>query len=116
MTGGELLQRADKSTGQQNYETDPDKYPLTQPLPKLDSRKQTAGEAQYVGDLPAMTGQLHAVFVKSTVASADVKSIDTSKAEAAPGVNRSVYLNHSHYLNEIMSGFLRITAYQTLIP
>ena len=85
-SGGDILVRPDRSSGEHDFQTDPSKYPLTMPTPKFDSRKQTAGEAQFIGDIPAMKGQLHAVFFKATVGSGEVKSIDTSKAEAAPGV------------------------------
>lgn len=88
VSGGEVLVRADVSSGKQDIQTDPTRYPLTKPIPKLDSVKQTAGEAQYIGDMPAMTGQLHAAFAKSTICSGDIKSIDITEAAAAPGVVR----------------------------
>lgn len=80
--------RPEHSSGQQDFKTDPEQYPMTEPLPKLDSRKQTAGEAQYIGDMPSMNGQLHAVFVKSTIGCGEIKSFDASEAETAPGVVR----------------------------
>ncbi|XP_067932219.1 xanthine dehydrogenase-like [Watersipora subatra] len=86
MSGGELLARPDISTGHQEFPTDPSQYPMTQPVPKLDARKQTSGEAQYAGDLPHMAGQLHAAFAKTTVASATIDSIDVSDALKMPGV------------------------------
>lgn len=88
MSGGELLARPDISTGHQEFPTDPSQYPMTQPVPKLDARKQTSGEAQYAGDLPHMAGQLHAAFAKTTVASATIDSIDVSDALKMPGVVR----------------------------
>ena len=87
-SGGQLLVRPQTSSGTQDFATDPSQYPMTQPLPKLDSRKQTAGEAQYIGDIPEMAGQLHAVFVKTTIGSGTVSSIDSSAALAMPGVVR----------------------------
>ncbi|XP_067931825.1 uncharacterized protein [Watersipora subatra] len=86
MSGGELLVRPDTSTGHQDFPTDPSQYPMTQPVPKLDARKQTSGEAQYAGDIPHMAGQLHAAFAKTTVASATIDSIDVSDALKMPGV------------------------------
>ena len=43
------------------------------------------GEAAYVGDLP-VEGCLHAVFVRSTSAHGVLTGVETSAAEAAPGV------------------------------
>ena len=43
------------------------------------------GEAKYLDDLQ-MPGLLHAAILRSTYAHAKIKSIDTSKAAAAPGV------------------------------
>lgn len=83
-----MLTRPAISTSSQSFTTDTAKYPLTQPVVKLDARKQTAGEAQFIADIPHMTGQLFAVFVKSTVASGEVESIDTSAALEMPGVVR----------------------------
>lgn len=85
-SGGDRLVRPEKSSGVHDFQTDPAKFPLTKPIPKLDSRKQTAGEAQFIGDIPAMKGQLHAVFFKATVGSGQIGTIDTSKAESASGV------------------------------
>ncbi len=44
-----------------------------------------AGEAKYVADL-VLPRMLHVVFVRSPVAHAEIRSIDTSAAEALPGV------------------------------
>lgn len=82
------MQRPALSKGSQDYETNPKLYPLTQPIPKVDSRKQTAGEAQYINDIPDMAGQMHAVFAKSKVGRADIEAIDTSAAIAMDGVVR----------------------------
>lgn len=54
---------------------------------------QTSGEAEFVGDMPALVGQLHAAFVKSTKASAVLTKVDCSEALSMPGVVR--------YVNEI---------------
>ena len=43
------------------------------------------GSARFVDDLP-VTGALHIKIVRSPAAHARVRSIDTSEAEAAPGV------------------------------
>lgn len=88
VSGADLLVRPAKSMGEQVFSTDPSQYPMTQPLPKQTARKQTAGEAQFVGDIPQMSGQLHAVFVKSTIGSGTLVSVDASAALKMPGVVR----------------------------
>ena len=44
------------------------------------------GDAKYVGDLDLGDDTLHLVFVRSEMAHAEITGIDTSAAEAAPGV------------------------------
>lgn len=43
------------------------------------------GKGQYIADLQ-LPGMLHTVFVRSPVAHAHIRSVDTSRAKAAPGV------------------------------
>ena len=86
--GGAVLTRPERSKGKQDYETDKSQYPLTQPTPKLDSVKQTSGESQFIDDMPAMSGQLHAVFVTSKIGCGEIELVDTSEAERMPGVCR----------------------------
>ena len=52
---------------------------------RKDAIEKAKGEAKYIPDirLPKM---LHAKFLRSPYAHAKIKSIDTSKAEALPGV------------------------------
>jgi carbon-monoxide dehydrogenase large subunit len=54
-------------------------------VPRLDGREKAMGKAEYLGDvkLPGMT---QVRFVKSPLAHARILSIDTSEAEALPGV------------------------------
>ena len=54
---------------------------------RKEDRKFVTGEGRYVDDL-RLPGMLHAVFVRSPFGHAKVKSIDTSAAEALPGVHR----------------------------
>ena len=44
-----------------------------------------AGRGQYIADLE-LPGMLHAAFVRSPVAHARIRSVDTSRAKQAPGV------------------------------
>jgi CO/xanthine dehydrogenase Mo-binding subunit len=54
-------------------------------LPNREAEMKAAGEIQYVDDL-RMNGMLHAKLLLSPHAHARIKKIDTSKAEALPGV------------------------------
>jgi len=69
---------------------DPSQYPLSEPEHKLHSAEQTGGEAVYTCDPPAEAGELHAVFVLTTVASGKITEIDTAAATALAGVERFV--------------------------
>jgi xanthine dehydrogenase YagR molybdenum-binding subunit len=56
-----------------------------QPLDRIDGIMKVTGDARYVAEFPQ--GRLaHAVLVTSTVASGTIASIDTSRAQALPGV------------------------------
>ena len=66
----------------------PTPYPGTEvgdPVPKYRSREQVLGMQEYVAD-HVFAGQLHGVLRFSDHPRAVVKAIDTSAAEAAPGV------------------------------
>ena len=64
-----------------------DKYAvLGKPLPQIDSAEKVRGELQFIGDLPPLRRMLHARVLRSPYAHARVVSIDTSQAEALPGV------------------------------
>ena len=54
-------------------------------VPKLDAREKVLGEARYVADL-SLPGMLHAAMLQSPYPHARIKSYDTSKARALPGV------------------------------
>ncbi len=54
---------------------------------RKEDRKFVTGEGRYVDDL-RLPGMLHAVFVRSPFGHAKINGIDTSKAEALPGVHR----------------------------
>ena len=74
------------TTGQQTFETDETMWPISQPIPKVEASWQTAGEAEYVGDIPEKKNELHGAFVLSSQANATIVSIDTIKALGLPGV------------------------------
>lgn len=54
-------------------------------LPRRDARDKLSGRTRYTTDQVAH-GMLHAVLVRSTVASARISNIDLSQAQALPGV------------------------------
>jgi len=58
---------------------------LGNPVIRLEDPRILRGEARYVDDLP-LPGAAHLVFVRSTIAHARIESIDTSDAQAMPGV------------------------------
>jgi aerobic carbon-monoxide dehydrogenase large subunit len=55
------------------------------PVRRVNDRKLITGHGRFVDDF-SMPGTLHTVFVRSPYAHADVASIDSSAAEALPGV------------------------------
>lgn len=59
---------------------------LGKPLPQIDSVEKVRGELQFVGDLPPLRRMLHAKVLRSPYPHARVVKIDTSRAEAVPGV------------------------------
>ncbi|MCC6627175.1 MAG: xanthine dehydrogenase family protein molybdopterin-binding subunit [Chloroflexi bacterium] len=56
-----------------------------QSVARVDALDKVTGRAQYTGDMK-VPGMLHAAFLRSPHAHARIKSIDTSQAEALPGV------------------------------
>ena len=58
-------------------------------ITRVDDREKVTGEARYAADLK-MTGVLHAKVLRSKVHHARIISIDTSAAEAVPGVVAAV--------------------------
>jgi len=57
------------------------------PTPVIDGPAKVTGNLKYTGDLK-LAGMLHARFVLSTYAHANITGVDTSAALAAPGVQR----------------------------
>ncbi|CAL8082189.1 unnamed protein product [Orchesella dallaii] len=72
--------------GKQTYDTDQSKWPLYQPVAKLEAFPQTSGEAEYINDMHPLYGELFGAFVLTTVGNASLKYIDTSEALMIPGV------------------------------
>jgi aerobic carbon-monoxide dehydrogenase large subunit len=56
-----------------------------QSIPRREDRRLLTGRGQFIGDLD-LPHMLHAVFVRSPVAHARIRSVDLTRAAAAPGV------------------------------
>jgi len=54
-------------------------------VPRKEDPKLLTGRGQYVGDI-SVTGMLHGAVLRSPHPNARIRSIDTSRAEALPGV------------------------------
>jgi aerobic carbon-monoxide dehydrogenase large subunit len=61
--------------------------PIGKPLERREDYRFLTGAGQYTDDV-ALPGQTYGVFLRSPYAHARIRSIDTSKAAAAPGVVR----------------------------
>ena len=61
------------------------KFGIGQPMSRIEDRRFIRGEGRYVDD-DDETGLLHAAFLRSPHAHAEIRSIDTSAARSAPGV------------------------------
>lgn len=60
-SGGYSLER-ELSSGSQNYDTDRDNWPISQPVTKLEALLQTSGEAEYVNDIEVQKGEVFCAF------------------------------------------------------
>lgn len=78
-SGGPVLTRG-LSSGKQTFDTYKDKFPLTEPVQKLEAIAQCSGEAKYSNDLPRQPGELWAAFVLATEVHSKIASIDPSEA------------------------------------
>ena len=64
--------------------------------PRIDGRDKVTGAAQFVDDIEFGPDLLHAAVVESPHAHARIIEIDTSAAEAMPGVVKVVTLARAH--------------------
>jgi xanthine dehydrogenase molybdenum-binding subunit len=72
-----------------------------QSLPLIDAVEKVTGQLKYAGDLPELRRMHHVKILRSPFAHAKIVGIDTSKAEALPGV--SAVLTHK----DVVSGTRR---------
>jgi aerobic carbon-monoxide dehydrogenase large subunit len=61
------------------------RFGIGQPMPRIEDRRFVTGRGRYVDDA-SEAGLLHAAFLRSPHAHAEIRSIDTSVARSAPGV------------------------------
>jgi len=61
------------------------KFGLSQPVPRTEDPRLLTGKGRFVGDV-SLPGQVHAVFLRSPHAHAEVAGIDIAAAATAPGV------------------------------
>ncbi|CAH1401637.1 unnamed protein product [Nezara viridula] len=97
-SGGPLLERP-VSQSKQTFDTESSVWPLSRPVPKIESIIQCSGEARYANDLPNIPGQLWAQLILADRGGAVIIKVDTEealkiegvvafyKAEDIPGVN-----------------------------
>lgn len=68
------------SKGTEVYDTNPNIWPINEPMPKVEALIQCAGEAKYVNDLPTQQGEVFCSFVTSDIGSGIIEEIDPSPA------------------------------------
>ncbi|XP_073981070.1 uncharacterized protein isoform X1 [Rhodnius prolixus] len=84
-TGCNNLQRP-LSSGKQEYVTNKAEWPLTQPMPKMESLIQCSGEAEYLDDKPKCPNELYGALVLADKANGVISKIDASTALKMPGI------------------------------
>lgn len=68
-----------------DFSTELHKFSVGQPVPRTEDLRLLSGGGRYTDDIIA-PGQVHARFVRSTVANGRIRAIDVAEAMAAPGV------------------------------
>ncbi len=61
------------------------KFGLSQPVPRTEDPRLLTGKGRFAGDV-SLPGQVHALFLRSPHAHAEIAGIDTAAAAKAPGV------------------------------
>lgn len=85
-----MLQRQ-LSSGHQEFGTNPNIYPVTKPILKLEALAQTSGQAEYIADIPDRPKQLFASFV---LAKSEPNSIITSVDPSEALVSNLILINN----------------------
>jgi hypothetical protein len=68
------------SKGKQTYPNFEENWPMYQPIPKIESKAQCSGEAEYIGDIPDFNGLLHCALVIADQGVGELDSVDPSDA------------------------------------
>ncbi|XP_042858609.1 indole-3-acetaldehyde oxidase-like [Penaeus japonicus] len=89
------------ASGRQSYDQNPDRWPLSKPVAKVEGHIQCSGEAEFVADMPALCEELSGCFVTSTQANARIVGVDASAALAIPGVEGFVGIEDVTGVNNI---------------
>jgi xanthine dehydrogenase YagR molybdenum-binding subunit len=86
------------------------------PLDRVDGRLKVTGAAAYTAEFQA-TELAHAALVQSTIARGRITQLDTSAADAAPGVLGVISHRNSPRMPRLKSaGSLEGAAFQTVLP
>ncbi|CAF0756244.1 unnamed protein product [Brachionus calyciflorus] len=87
-----LIDNRPLSQGSHTFpDEDPNLYPVTKPMPKLNAYLQASGEAQYTYDKIALHNQLDGAFILSEKSNCKIDSIDDNLARSLPGVVKIIY-------------------------
>lgn len=78
-SGGDILQRP-LSSGQQNFKSNTDSYPMNKAIPRIDGIIQSSGETKFANDIPNIPGELWAAFVPAKKVHGIINGFDTSEA------------------------------------
>lgn len=79
VSGGDIIERP-LSSGTQTFDTYKEKYPMTQPVTKLEGQIQCAGELLYSNDIPPLKDELWAAFVLTGRPHRKIGQIDATEA------------------------------------
>ncbi|XP_030746546.1 xanthine dehydrogenase-like [Sitophilus oryzae] len=113
-SGGSLLFRP-VSNGTQQIYSEKDKFPLTQPIIKLEALAQTSGQAKYILDIPNLPNQLHGILIQArAVAGSTLTGVDASAALARPDVVGFFSANDIPGVNNIAVASLSMSVVEEL--
>lgn len=90
-SGSTIVDRPPVSQSYQEYDTDKNEFPITQPLLKKEGLLQCSGEAVYSDDDPTDCNEVFAALVLAKVNQGEIESIDKTEA-----------LVRNHYRSENM--------------
>ena len=68
------------SKGKQVFPNFEENWPLYEPIPKIEAKSQTTGEAEYIGDIPDFNGLLHCALVNAEQGVGEIDNVDPSEA------------------------------------